>query len=113
MEQRKANTSAVRIFRKHILGKGLTEHSGRGFYIMYTDLTLDEIRDNANRFYNRHPDKVDFLLEDDGQGRMVLRLKTGYGEPYEAADDGPPVWVYRTLTVVHSIYGGAAASVQL
>jgi hypothetical protein len=114
MELTMANKSAVRIFRKHILGKGVTEHSGRGFYDMYTDLTLNEIRDNAERFYARHSDKVESLILDDGEGRLVLRLKEGYGDhaEYSFLPNGEE-WYYRTLMVRIGMYGGVCATVSM
>jgi hypothetical protein len=96
--------SAVRLFRKHILGPGKTSHSGRGFWMMYTSCSIPELRRRTIDWVERNPDKVDTFIPSDERGVMVLRLVEGYGDmvdwgAYGLQSSSPVQWNYRTLCI--------------
>lgn len=95
--------SAVRLFRKHILGPGKTMHSGRGFWMMYHNRSVADIRKLATEWVERNPDKVELFVPEDKDGTLMLRLAEGYGDRWDRSLIYPGTshvdWYYRTLVV--------------
>lgn len=53
----------ISIFRKHILGPGETEHSGRGFYMMWHGLTQEQLLANLEAFIEKYKGKGKWVEE--------------------------------------------------
>lgn len=81
--------SSVSIFRQKILGKGWTEHSGRGFYEMWTDLSREQVLTSIDKFVAKNKKLVKRHYVDKN-GWVCLELKAPKGVYYNELSV-PPV----------------------
>jgi len=65
-------SSAVSFFRKHLKVRGQSQHSGRGFYIMDMDCSLDELNDRVEDMIAKLGDKV-VVTRERGSVRVALK----------------------------------------
>jgi predicted RNA-binding protein YlxR (DUF448 family) len=72
--------TAVNVVRQ-IIGKGKTEHSGRGFYIMESENSVSEVIKRVKAYVKSHPEAVEEFREDDN-GAVVVKLIAADNDHY-------------------------------
>jgi len=74
--------SSVSWFRQKVLGKGSSEHDGRGSYWMETNLSFSAIEENIEKMRMKYPDMIEEVVEEtsttDPSNRKICVVLKGF-----------------------------------
>jgi len=74
--------SPVQIFRRRVLGPGITEHNGRGVYDMETNLTFVDVMERVEKLQDRTDLIMSVARTENGAEVIFRKLHCGLAADY-------------------------------